>query len=170
MSKDDTYFLHQTPSYLAKDLISNISLLSGDVVIDPFMGEGAFYNHYPPYVKKEWAEILQGRDYKSISCEFDWVITNPPVRLDFDLDGKRYNSFWGLLDYYSKRARKGIAFLTNDKCFQTLTPRRLSILQSRGFSLNKIIVCSVSKWRGRYFFCIFQKTPTDFFCFLRDSY
>lgn len=168
MSKDDTYFLHQTPPWLVKDLLPLVPLLSGDVVIDPFRGEGAFYNQYPSFVKKDWAEIVDGKDYRSISGEYDWVITNPPVRLDFD--GRRYNSFWGLLDYYSKRSNKGIAFLTNDKCFSALTPRRISLLQSRGFYLQKVVVCSVKKWRGRYFFCIFQKQPAEVFCFLRDTY
>ena len=157
----ETYLFHQTPNDLANELIKEIDFKEGDIVLEPFRGEGAFYNNFPDYVDKEWCELEEGRDYKDHQGEFDWVISNPPFRLD--TGGKRVNSFYYLLDYYSKRARKGIAFLGNDYCFGTLTPNRIKDLQDRGWYLNKVRVCSIKKWRGRYFFLVFTKEPTDFY-------
>lgn len=163
----ETYLFHQTPAECAKDLLAFISLQPNDKVIEPFKGEGAFYNNFPNYVHKEWAELEQGRDYKDISGEYDWVITNPPFRLQ--TGNKRVNSFWFLLDYFSTRAKKGIAFLGNDTCFSTLTPKRMALLKQRGWSITKIIVCSIKKWRGRYFFIILEKKD-GFFHYLSTNY
>lgn len=161
MSKDTNYYLHQTPSELAKDLMASVEIDPGDVLLEPFKGEGAFYNHFPAANPKLWAEVLEGKDFRDISGSYDWVITNPPFQLE--TGSKRVNAFWFLIDYYTQHARKGIAFLANDRCFSTLTPRRLEILKERGWFIHKIVVCSIKKWRGRYFFVIFKKAPSTFF-------
>lgn len=161
----ETYLFHQTPSECAKDLLAFVPLQNDDKVIEPFKGEGAFYNNFPTFVKKDWAELEQGKDYTDISGEYDWVITNPPYKLEEN----GTNSFWFLLDYYTQRARKGVAFLANDRCFSTLTPKRMTLLHSRGFHITKIVVCSVKKWRGRYFFVIFEKSQ-GFVDFLLPNY
>jgi hypothetical protein len=59
--------------------------------------------------------------------------------------------------------KKGMAFLGNDRCLATLTPRRLDILQNNGIYLHSIVVCNVKKWRGRYYFLIFKKEPSTFY-------
>jgi hypothetical protein len=167
MNKDETYYFHQTPAECAKDLIAFVPLTAGDKVVEPFRGEGSFYNNFPDNVNTDWAEITEGKDYTTLK-DYDWVITNPPFRLDFGT--KRVNSFWYLLDYYSTRAAKGIAFLGNDSCFSTLTPKRQAILKARGWSITKVVVCSVKKWRGRYFFVILQKTGDSLFDYLPTNY
>jgi hypothetical protein len=73
------------------------------------------------------------------------------------------------LDYYTQKAKKGIAFLGNDACFGTLTPKRQQILKERGWGITKIIVCSVKKWRGRYFFLILERKK-GFMDFLLPNY
>jgi hypothetical protein len=95
MEKNDVYYFHQTPQALCEELIKHIDLSNGDKVFEPFRGEGAFYNSFPDFVEKDWTEITEGRDYKEYTGEIDWVITNPPFRLD---DGvKRENAFFRLL-------------------------------------------------------------------------
>lgn len=162
----ETYLLHQTPSECAKDCISLLTISDNDILFEPFKGEGAFYNHFPSENPKLWSEIEEGIDYKEIEEPYDWVITNPPFRLDTGT--KRINSFWFLLDYFSQRARKGIAFLGNDKCFSSLTPKRIQLLKSRGWGITRITVCSIKKWRGRYFFIVLEKKPTIFDCLLTN--
>lgn len=162
-----TYLLHQTPGDCAKDLIAFCPLQSGDKVIEPFKGEGAFYNNFPTNIIKDWAELEQNKDYTELN-DYDWVITNPPFRLD--TGSKRVNSFWFLLDYYSTRAKKGIAFLGNDRCFSTLTPNRMKLLEERGWKFTKIVVCSIKKWRGRYFFIILQKEGDNIMKHLIKNY
>jgi hypothetical protein len=154
----NTYFFHQTTAECAKDLLQHIPLQPTDILLEPFKGEGAFYNSFPVENPKLWAELEQGIDYTSITDFYDWVITNPPFKLE--TTAKRVNSFWYLMDYYSQRARKGIAFLANDKCFSTLTPKRVKLLEDRGWGITKIVVCSIKKWRGRYFFIILEKKPS----------
>ena len=164
----DVYLFHQTPPECAIDLLALLPLQEGDTVLEPFRGEGAFYNNFPSFVQKDWAEITQGRDYKDISGTYDWVITNPPFRLETGT--RRVNSFYYLLDYYSRRTKKGLAFLTNDKCFAAFTPRRIAELQSRGWAITKIIVCSIKKWRGRYFFLVFEKNKPSCLSGLLHNY
>ena len=168
MVKNDFYYLEQTPHVLAKDLIASLDLPAGMNLLEPFKGEGAFFDHFPEANPKLWAEIQEGRDYRDISGSYDWVITNPPFQLE--TGSKRVNSFWFLVDYFTQRANKGVAFLGNDRCFSTLTPRRLELLKTRGWFLHKVVVCSVKKWRGRYFFLIFRKTPSTALSHLLTNY
>jgi hypothetical protein len=169
MPKNDVYYFHQTPEDLATELIDRVDLEEGDIVLEPFRGEGSFYNNFPDYVVKKYAEIEEGLDYKDFVGEVDWVITNPPFRLE--TGDKRVNSFYQLLEYYSTRVNKGVAFLANDCCLSTLTPKRIKTLESNNLFLNKIIVCNVRKWRGRYFFVIFRKDePSQFFDYIEGVF
>jgi len=164
----ETYLFHQTPNELAKELINHVDLCENDFVLEPFKGEGAFYDNLPNYVNKDWCEIEEGRDYKDYEGNINWVITNPPYMLE--TDKSRVNSFWYLIDYYTDRVSKGIAFLGNDRCFSTLTPIRIKKLNDKGFYVNKIVVCNVKKWRGRYFFIIISKQPSNFYKCIQGSF
>jgi len=158
--KDMIYFDHQTSSELAKDLVSFITFEDGDVVLEPFRGEGAFYDALPCNVVKESTEIEDGKCYTTHEGFVDWVVSNPPYRLETDT--KRVNSFWIILDHFSNKVRKGCAFLINEKCFSALTPKRIKILNSKNLYLHKIVTCSIKKWYGRYYFLIFKKEKCDF--------
>jgi hypothetical protein len=166
--EEDAYLFHQTPIELAKELIALTPITESDRLYEPFKGEGAFYNHFPDTNPKDWGEITQGRDYKDYEGEYDWVITNPPFRLD--TGAKRVNAFWFLLDYYTDRAKKGIAFLANDSCFCTLTPRRMQLLKEKGWNIQSITVCSVKKWRGRYFYIVLERKPEGCMKYLLTNY
>jgi len=166
--EDEDYLFHQTPKELAKDLIDRLPLQASDVLFEPFKGEGSFYDNFPLENKKVWCEIKEGKDYKDITGGVDWVITNPPFKLDTGT--KPVNSFYFLLEYFTFLANKGIAFLGNDSCFSSLNPRRLNLLEQRGWSITNITVCNVKKWRGRYFFIVFEKKPTSFYNYLLKSY
>lgn len=166
--KDEAYYFHQTPEDLCVELIKQVPLVRGDRVLEPFKGERSFYNNFPDYVEKDWTEIAEGRDYRDYDKPFDWVITNPPFRLQ---DGvKRENAFWKLLNYYTDRAKKGIAFLGNDKCFGALTIRRLKLLNEKGWYIQSISCCSIKKWRGRYFWIILEKKPCEFYKYINGNY
>lgn len=156
---DDTYFFHQTPPALAAQLVASLQLEPTDRLYEPFRGEGAFYDAFPAENPKDWSELCKGRDFKDYTGEYDWVITNPPFKLD--TSGRRVNAFWYLLDYYTQRAQKGVAFLANDSCFCTLTPARIQELRTRGWYLKSLQVCNVKKWRGRYFFIILTREPSN---------
>lgn len=163
MEKTEVYYFHQTPVDAAIELLKHVDLVEGDKVLEPFKGEGAFYDNLPNFVEKDWTEIMEGRDYKDYDKEMDWVISNPPFRLE-EADGKRVNAFYYLLNYYAGKVKKGIAFLGNDYCLGTLTPKRLKELkENHNLYIHKIRVCNIKKWRGRYYFIIFKKGPCDFY-------
>ena len=155
----DTYLFHQTPPAVAAALVATLPVSEGDVWAEPFRGEGSFYNAFPEGVVKVWAELREGRDYTTLE-EMDWCVTNPPFRLE--TESGRVNAVWSLLDYYTKKARKGVAFLVNEYGFCTLTPPRIKILRARGWGLTALHVCAVPKWRGRYYFMVWEKDKRGF--------
>ena len=162
--KDDKYYFHQTPVELAKELIKYVDVQQNESILEPFKGEGAFYNNFPLNTQRFYTELEDGLDYKTFTDKVDWVVSNPP----FAIDGK--NAFWMLLKHFLSIARKGIAFLGNDYCFSTLTPNRLKELNDAGWYVHKVVVCSVKKWRGRYFFIIFKKVNNGFYNYLLPNY
>tara|TARA_R100000951_G_C2643484_1_gene181741 strand:- start:760 stop:1275 length:516 start_codon:yes stop_codon:yes gene_type:complete len=170
---DDTTKFHQTPVLLAKDLIKFINFEDEDIVLEPFAGMNAFYNEFPNNVIKYRTELTQGSNYIDFDYEnisIDWVITNPPFRLETD-DGKRENAFYKILKFYSTKVKKGIVLLGNDKCISSLTPKRMKEINDDGIFLNKIITCNVKAWRGRYYALYFYKNkPNDNFSYLMNSY
>jgi hypothetical protein len=167
--KDETYYFHQTPELLCKELMKHVPLEDNDIVLEPFKGEGSFYNNFPNNVIKEWCEIQEGIDYQDYDKDVDWVISNPPFRLESKKG--RINSFFYLLNYFASRVNKGIAFLGNDRCFSTLTPKRLKELNDKyDLFIHDIVVCNIKKWRGRYFFIIFKKGKSDFYKYIQGNF
>lgn len=166
--RDETYYFHQTPEELCKQLIPYIPLQDGDKVLEPFKGEGSFFNNFPCNTINDFCEIEEGLDFKDYNKPIDWVVSNPPFKLETGT--KRVNSFYYLIDYYLSRVNKGIAFLANDSCFSALTPKRIKSINDKGFYIHKIVVCSIKKWRGRYFFIIITKEPNDFYKCIEGNY
>lgn len=162
--KDELYYFHQTPKELAIKLIPFVPLEDGDTVLEPFKGEGAFYNAFPENIIKDYCEIEEGKDFKDYKLIPDWVISNPPFKME------NKSAFFFILNYYSTRVNKGIAFLINDYCFSSLTPKRLKDLNEKGLYLHKIVVSSIKKWRGRYFFIIFKKEKNELMSYIEGSY
>lgn len=169
MIKDDMYYFHQTPPALANDLIKFICYEDGNTFYEPFKGEGAFYNSFPETTNKVWTEITEGKCYKQFTEEVDWVITNPPFKIENE-KGVMKNAIYPLLVHFTSIARKGIAFLVSDYALQSLTTKRLEEIKEKGFYLKKLIVCGVKKWRGRYYFMIFTKEPCEFMSGLLTTY
>lgn len=173
MTKDDVYYFHQTPPDLCKELVKHVGLTDEDVVFEPFAGEGAFVEAFPNKANVIQTEIQDGTDYRSVDLEttrIDWVITNPPFRLE-RTTGKRTNAFYELCDYFAGKTKKGFAFLGNDACLSSFTPKRLQHLrETKGVSISKVVVCSVKKWRGRYFFVIFKNERHDLFDYVSGTF
>ena len=167
--KTETYFFHQTPVDLAKDIFTKYDYLfaDGDIIYEAFRGEGAFYNAIPERCTKIWAEIEEGKDYK-VETNYDWIVSNPPFTLEEN--DKRRNAFWELTDYFTNIAKKGVVFLCNDYCLGTLTPRRQAILREKGWGITHMTICNVKKWRGRYFVIVFEKTDSPVVDYLSKTY
>jgi len=156
---DETNAFHQTPIELCKSLIKYIPTEEGDICYEPFAGINNFYNQFPINTNNIRTEIREGMDYKDY-MKADWIITNPPFRLE--KEGKRINSYIYLLEHFMTFTTKGICFLGNDRCFASITPKRMTAYNKLGWYIQKIVICNVKKWRGRYFFIIFQKIENKF--------
>ena len=68
-----------TPVETAKLIISKFDLKG--LVLDPFKGNGAFYDNYPANVKKDWCEVDLGRDFFDYNTPVDWIVSNPPYSI-----------------------------------------------------------------------------------------
>lgn len=158
--KDERYFNTQTPPELAKQLIDKIPLVKGDVVWEPFAGEGAFFNNFPAYVHKDWCELRRGRDFFRYTKPVDWVITCPPFNDD---DHKSKSYVWGILSHLLEKdlVRKGMAFLLNKECYMSLTPLRIEKLEKHGYTIRKHVVCNLRMFRGRFMFVIITRNTTN---------
>lgn len=160
--KDTIYYMTQTPQDLAKLLIKKVPMVKGDMVWEPFAGEGAFYNHFPNYVHKDWCEIEKGRDFFTYHRPVDWVVTCPPFRDPTDKHSKSY--VWSIIEHLIEKhlVRKGMALLVSKECYMSLTPLRLQFLQKFGFTVRKHVICNLRAFRGRFVFVIITKDEADF--------
>jgi hypothetical protein len=164
----ETYLFHQTPETLCIELLKYIPIEPNDILFEPFKGEGNFYRNFPKDTITVWCELEEGKCYTSHTEKVDWVITNPPFRLEEN--GKRVNSFIKLLNYFMDKTNKGICFLANYNCWNSMTPKRMKEIQDKGWYLEKVIVSNVKKWSGRYYFMIFTKKPNNIFPFIIGSF
>ena len=51
-------------------------------ILDPFRGDGAFWNEMPG---AEWCEIREGRDFFAWREPVDWIVSNPPYSIFSDV-------------------------------------------------------------------------------------
>jgi len=132
-----------TPLELAKGLIKLVPLVSGNDVIDPCPGNGAFYNAFPSFVFK--SQIIG--DFFEFNHDIEWLISNPP-----------YSKLDAWLKHSFEVSEIGVAYLLG---LHNITPKRLELANSYGFGLTKIHLCKVFHWFGISAFCIWQKYKED---------
>jgi len=166
--KDETYYFHQTPKELAKDICSNIEWNDNDIVLEPFAGENAFFDAIPAELTKYRTEIEDGLCYKDFDYEGkkpSVIISNPPFRID----GK--NVFFDLVMFFAKiRSVKKIIFLCSDICFGSLTPKRMMKINEAGMFITKLDTCNVKKWRGRYRVILLERSYNNTFNYYMTIY
>lgn len=158
--KDDAYYKTQTCPELAKLLIDKVPLVNGDVVLEPFRGEGAFYDNLPTFVHKDWCEIMEGRNFVDYDKRVDWIVSSPPATLPDFLEDDNTSLFFKICNYWasSDLVRKGFCFLVNAPSYLALTPKRLEVLKNYGFTLKRQIVVNVKEFKNRSFFIIFGRS------------
>lgn len=72
--------VHFTKKDVAEKIIQ--ILAPSGIILEPFRGQGAFYDPLLNYIGKEdrlkWCEISEGVDFLEFPSQVDWIITNPP--------------------------------------------------------------------------------------------
>ena len=137
---------HYTPPALASFLVGLVPIHPNDRIIDPAAGRAQPFLRSFPATRRTHCEIDEGSDFLATTLSYEWAITNPP-----------YHLLWAFIDKASCEASKGFAFLININGVNSLTPRRLRLLQERRFHLRRLHVCQVKQWFGRYYFVVFSK-------------
>lgn len=70
-----------TPDFIVDEVLEEFGYLieQREGVLEPFLGEGAFYNKLLNYSEDvSWCEIEKGVDFLDYKDSVDWIITNPP--------------------------------------------------------------------------------------------
>lgn len=123
-----------TPEKLSRFLIKQVNFTNDDSLLDPFKGKGAFYDNFPAQNKKDWFEILEGRDFFTINKKYDWFISNPP-----------FSDTTKILEKTCLYADKGFAYLL--PTYQ-MSYTRIKYAEKFGFYLNKIVYFqNPSEWQ-----------------------
>ena len=133
-----------TPEDLAKEIINICPLKPGDLVLDPFYGEGVFYNNYPEFCEKEWCEIEKGVDFLDYDKKVNWIISNPP-----------FSKLKIMIPKMIETATDGICLILGTN---NLTRLRDRLFNEAGFNLTHIETFQVRTWGGfRCCFVLYEK-------------
>jgi hypothetical protein len=149
---------HFTPETAVIDLLQFIPFESGDIALDPSAGVNkVWFNNFP--CNKDYCEIDEGLDFFEYSKQVDWIVGNPP-----------FTDFIKFLMHSPSIARKGFAYLIGHSRLNQVTPKRLSILEEKGFYLSGIQICTFKAWFGRYYFLIFTRSKNKGIGYSRKNY
>ena len=131
-----------TPPELAKSHIKMIDTLDSDLWLDPCKNSGSYYNHFPTE-KKEYCEILEGKDFFEYKGSPDVICDNPP---------------YSMLDKWFDKVIK-----INPRVYSTLigvnnlTARRIEKFERAGFGIKKMKMLKVFEWFGLSYIIVFEK-------------
>ena len=123
-------------------------------MLEPFRGDGNFYDSLPAFVRKDWCEVKQGRDFFDYAGPRpDTIITNPPFR---DTAGGT-NLVAPCLERCLQLARWRVVYSVNHQVFNALTPGRLKKYADWGWGITHLSIWDVKKWFGRYYLVIWEQ-------------
>jgi 16S rRNA A1518/A1519 N6-dimethyltransferase RsmA/KsgA/DIM1 with predicted DNA glycosylase/AP lyase activity len=119
-----------TPELVAK---THISLIKQDGLwLDAFKGKGVYYDNFP--YKKDWCEIIDGKDFFDYNICPDVIISNPP---------------YSILDkVFKKSIELNPTIISYLLLHGSMTPRRIKMFNDAGYGLTSIYITKVFKWYG----------------------
>ena len=68
-----------TPRKISKQIIDLYDIKGK--ILDPFRGDGSFYDQYPENIEKDWCEIDNDKNFFDYKDKVDWIISNPPYSM-----------------------------------------------------------------------------------------
>lgn len=150
MTKDISF--HYTNENMAIDLLSITPIELDQSVLDAGSGKNKVWFNNLRNENKFECELEDGNDFMDWQQKVDWVVGNPPFHIS-----------WKFTEKAMEVADFGIAWLVNNQALNShFTPRRIELMQSKGFYLRKIQVVADKRWFGRYYYLIFTKSENDF--------
>ena len=116
-----------TPLWFAKEIIDYFAPTG--FVLDPSRGESrAFYDQYPPDVKRDWCEVREDKDFFKWHEPVDWIIGNTPW------SGHAFTAFLS----HSLKLANDVALLIPSAMGLT-TKKRIRIMHQFGHGLKEIV-------------------------------
>jgi hypothetical protein len=122
-----------TPSAVARQHISLIPVVDGEVWFDGFRGKSIYYDNFPCQTK-DWCEIADSKDFFTYTGKVDVICTNPPYSL---LDKVFVKSI--------ELKPRVISYLL---LHGAMTPKRMKLFNDAGYGLTSIYITKVFKWYG----------------------
>ena len=129
-----------TPLAVAMKLIEMAAIKAADRVLDPCCGEGVFFDNLTN-CKKDYCEIVEGKDFIEYEKGVDVIICNPPFSL--------YTRCISKCIYLSPQI---IAFIMGSL---NLTTKRLKILEDNNYFLTKMCIVNVKGWFANTLLVVF---------------
>ena len=147
-----------TPLEIAKQQIQLHNINDNDLWLDPCRNnkEGSYFNNFPQNVRKDWCEILEGKDFFEYDGNIDIICGNPP---------------YSLMDKWIKKTLK-----LNPKEFSlligigNLTTRRIEIIENAGYGLSKMKMLKIYDWYGMSCIVVFEKNKKSIIEYDRKVY
>ena len=144
-----------TPLDLAKKHIDLINYNENDIWLDPCKNTGNYYNQFPTD-KKDWCEILDGKDFFEYNKPVDIIIQNPP-----------YSMMNKWIEQNIKLNPRIISMLIS---IGNLTTKRIETLENAGYGLTKLKMLKVYTWYGMSCIVVFEKNKESIIEFDRKIY
>jgi len=114
-----------TPDYLCKAIVEHFK--PSGKILEPCKGTGNFLK----YMKADWCEIEEGKDFFNYNKKVDWIITNPP-----------YSKMRKFL-IHSFEISQNIVFLITIN--HIWTKARVRDMQNHGFDIKEILLINTPK-------------------------
>jgi hypothetical protein len=124
-----------TPTAVAQRHISIVNQFADkdDVWLDPFKGQGVYYNNFPTE-NKQSGEITEGVDFFERTDPVNIICSNPP-----------YSCLDKVIQHSISLNPTIISYLLG---YGAMTPRRMKMLNDAGYTLKNIYITKVFKWYG----------------------
>jgi hypothetical protein len=131
-----------TPIDAVKKHLTLIQSSPSDKWLDPFYGEGAYYNLFPTD-NKDWTEIAKGKDFFEYNTEVDIICSNPP-----------YSMINNVLKKSVELKPRIISYLIGQG---NLTTQRIEYMNQQGYGLSRLLMLKIYKWYGFSYIVVFEK-------------
>lgn len=150
VEKDNSIVM--TKPDMAKYLISISDLRIGDLVMEPCLGNGSFYDNLPNYTTNLFCEINLGKDYLDFNGQVDVTLSNPPF--------VPRKLFWSFHMKAIQTTRRKVYWLISLSSLDVFTPNRIQLMNDMGWYMTNIHIVSDKRWFGRYAWISFEKDPS----------
>jgi type I restriction-modification system DNA methylase subunit len=148
-----------TPKELAINCINSFDLKTNDTVLDPFFGNGIFFNNYPDYVNKQLCEIEPpyNKDFFKFNEQVDYIISNPP-----------FSKINNVLEHTIEITKKGFGYIL---AAHNLTEKRVKFINNNNFGITGFAFYWVKEWFGfPVIFIKCEKNKNNNFLFESKNY